>query len=408
VVSTKTRLTLAAWLGGVIVFFSDLGTPLIVGPIFEPLTDRLKVSREKLAWILDSTASPVAVLVPITGWAVYIMGLVSKEYGALGIERSDLEAFVSAVPFNFFSILTVLLVPFLALTRRDFGAMREAERRTEAGERYWPDSRPLRRPASDTAETETARAAAGAALVWLPLLTLFVALFGILAPEGFPFVQVPGSTFRTALSAGYFFAGVCLLALMTLSRVRSFEEAFGIYTEGIGRMAPVAMILLLAWTLGALGRELGTAEYIIELAQARVPAAIVPALIFLVGAVMSFATGSSWGSFAIMLPLVIPLAHSLGLPLPLSIGAVLSGGLFGDHASPISDTTILSSTGAGSDHIDHVRTQLPYALASAGASLVAFLAAGFFPTEAMLLVAVILLSLTVLLLSKRKEGQAHI
>ena len=395
IVSSKKRLTLAAWLGGVIVFFSDLGTPLIVGPIFEPLSDRLKLSREKLAWILDSTASPVAVLVPITGWAVYIMGLIQKEYQALGIESSDLDAFVSAVPFNFFSILTVVLVPLIALTGRDFGAMREAERRTEAGECYWPRSRPLRPASSDSSET------AGAALVWLPLVTLFVALFGILAPEGFPFAQVPGGTFRTALSTGYFFAAVCLMALMVHGKVRSFDEAFAIYTDGIGRMAPVAMILILAWTLGALGRELGTAAYVISLAEARVPAAIVPAVIFLVGAVMSFATGSSWGSFAIMLPLVIPLAHSLELSLPLAIGAVLSGGLFGDHASPISDTTILSSTGAGSDHIDHVRTQLPYALASAGASLVAFLAAGIHPTPVMLLLALVALLLIVVALSRR-------
>jgi len=394
-VSSAARLQFAAWLGGVIVFFSDLGTPLIVGPIFEPLADRWKVSREKLAWILDSTASPVAVLIPITGWAVYIMGLVRKEYDALSIEVSDWDAFVAALPYNFFSILTVFLVPLAVAKGLDLGPMRRAEERTRTGERYWPESKPLRLPARDVAEGSVA-------LVWAPLVVLFGTLFGLLARHGFPFVQVPGGVFRTALTAGYFLAGVALLALMTFQRVKRFDESFDIYTEGMQKMMTVAAILILAWSLGAVGRELGTAEYIIGLARAGVPPVLVPALVFVVGAIMSFATGSSWGSFAILLPLVIPLAHSLDLPLPVSIGAVLAGGLFGDHASPISDTTILSSTGAGSDHVDHVRTQLPYALVSAGASLVAYVVAGATGSPWSLLVAAVL-AFTFVLLATRRE-----
>jgi Na+/H+ antiporter NhaC len=370
VLSSPLRVQMGAWLGGVGIFFSDLGTPLIVGPIFEPLVDRLQVSREKLAWILDSTASPVAVLVPITGWAVYIMGLIRKEYDALGVASSDFDAFVAAIPFNLFSLLTVALVPLVAIWGIDLPRMRRAEERTRNGDRYWPHSKPLRRP------METSEGAASMSLVLVPVAILFVTLFGLLAPEGFPGKQVPGNVFRTALSAGYFFAGVSLLLLMTTHRVKGFGEAFDIYTEGISRMMPVAVILLLAWSLGAVGRELETAETIIELARARVPGLAIPALVFLVGAVMSFATGSSWGSYAILLPLVIPLAHSLGLSLPVMIGAALAGGLFGDHASPVSDTTILSATGAGSDLIDHVETQLPYALVAAFASFAGYLVAG--------------------------------
>ncbi len=395
-VSNGVRLQLAAWFGGVVVFFSDLGTPLIVGPIFEPLADRWKVSREKLAWILDSTASPVAVLVPITGWAVYIMGLIEKEYQALGVTGSDWTAFVDAIPFNFFSIITVLLVPVAALGRIDLGAMRRAEERTCSGELYWPDSKPLRLPASRP------DGGGSASLVWVPLLVLFMTLFGLLAPYGFPFQQVSGSVFRTALTAGYFFAGVSLFALMTRTRVGSFGASFDIYTEGIQKMMTVAAILILAWSLGAVGRELGTAEYIIELTRAAVAPVLVPALVFFVGAIMSFATGSSWGSFAILLPLVIPLAHSLEIALPVSIGAVLAGGLFGDHASPISDTTILSSTGAGSDHIDHVRTQLPYALITAGASGVSYVVAGATESPWSLVLAAVLAVTCVVWLGRRK------
>lgn len=370
VVSTGGRMQIAAWLGGVAIFFSDLGTPLIVGPIFEPLADRLKVSREKLAFILDSTASPVAVLVPITGWAVYIMGLIKKEYVALGIPVSDLETFVAAIPFNLYSILAVLMVPLVAIRGLEIGPMRAAEERARKGGIYWPHSKPLRRSEEGAVDDGPLR------LVVVPLLVLFVTLFGVLAPEGFPARQVSGSVFRTALSTGYFFAGLALLGLMTLHRVKPFEDSFRIYTEGVSRMMPVAMILLLAWSLGAVGRELGTARTLIELARAGVPPAVVPALVFIVGAVMSFATGSSWGSYAIMLPLVIPLAHSLAIPLPLAVGAVLGGGLFGDHSSPISDTTILSSMGAGADLVDHVETQLPFALVAAGASVVGYLMAG--------------------------------
>ncbi|GMR22264.1 MAG: Na+/H+ antiporter NhaC family protein [Acidobacteriota bacterium] len=397
-VSNGVRMQLAAWFGGVVIFFSDLGTPLIVGPIFEPLADRWKVSREKLAWILDSTASPVAVLVPITGWAVYIMGLIQKEYEALGVSESDWTAFVEAIPFNFYSIVTVVLVPVVALAKIDLGAMRRAEERTREGELYWPHSKPLRPPA-DVTDTE-----GSAALVWVPLLVLFVTFFGLLAPHGFPLEQVSGSVFRTALTAGYFFGGVSLLVLMSRTRSQSFfdSDAFDLYTEGIQKMMTVAAILILAWSLGAVGRELGTARYIIEIGQAGVPPVLVPALVFVVGAVMSFATGSSWGSFAILLPLVIPLAHSLDLALPLSIGAVLAGGLFGDHASPISDTTILSSTGAGADHIDHVKTQLPYALIAAAASVVSYVVAGATESPWSLVLATVLAVTCVAWLGRRK------
>lgn len=395
-VSNGVRMQLAAWFGGVLVFFSDLGTPLIVGPIFEPLADRFQVSREKLAWILDSTASPVAVLVPITGWAVYIMGLIQKEYEALGLSDSDWSAFVDAIPFNFFSIVTVVLVPVAALAKIDLGAMRRAEERTRDGELYWPHSKPLRLPA-DVSDTT-----GSASLVWVPLLVLFTALFGLLAPHGFPFQQVSGSVFRTALTAGYFLGGVSLLVLMSRGRLQAFSAAFDLYTEGIQKMMIVAAILILAWSLGAVGRELGTATYIIELARAGVTPVLIPALIFVVGALMSFATGSSWGSFAILLPLVIPLAHSLDLALPLSIGAVLAGGLFGDHASPISDTTILSSTGAGSDHIDHVKTQLPYALIAAAASVVGYVVAGVTESPWTLVLSTVLALTGMVWLARRK------
>lgn len=396
VVDNRFKTQIGAWLGGIVVFFSDLGTPLIVGPIFEPIFDKLRVSREKLAWIIDSTASPVAVLVPFIGWGVYVMGLLQKEFEVLSVAESDWSAFISAIPFQFYPILAVLMVPLIAFTGYEFSAMAKAEKRTlQTGETFWPNATPMRQTAAEEVPGSKA------ILIWLPLLVLFVTLFGILAPLGFPFKKVAGSAFRTALSTGYLFAALTLIALMCFNKVKTFKESLDIYYGGMSKMMSVAVILVLAWSLGAVGKALGTANFIIDITEGTLPAWAVPCLVFLIGALMSFATGSSWGTFAIMMPLVIPMAISLGAPLHVCIGAVLSGGLFGDHCSPISDTTILSSTGAGCDHIDHVKTQLPYALLNGTVSFLAYVVAGITGSVWALLAAVVAMTCAVVLLSKR-------
>jgi Na+/H+ antiporter NhaC len=219
-------------------------------------------------------------------------------------------------------------------------------------------------------------------LVWLPLAVLFGTIQLLLNPLGFPWQPVPGGTFRAALSAGYLFAAVVLIGLMVWLRTRSIRDAFSVYTDGLQRMTLVAVILLLAWTLGAVNRNLGTAAYLVEIAQGVVAPGFLPALVFVVGAVVSFATGTSWGTFAIMLPLVVPAAQAIGAPEAVTVGAVIAGGIFGDHVSPISDSTVLCATGAGCDLMDHVTTQLPYALLNAAVSLVAFVIAGFFASYA--------------------------
>ncbi|MCT4564355.1 MAG: Na+/H+ antiporter NhaC family protein [Maledivibacter sp.] len=397
VINNRFKVQLSAWLGGIIVFFSDLGTPLIVGPIFEPLADKLRVSREKLAWILDSTASPVAVLVPFIGWGVYVMGLIQKEFEVLSIAESDWTAFIRAIPFQFYPIMAVLMVPIVAYTGFEFSAMAKAEKRVqETGEIYWPHSNPIRK------STDTMENSSEAILIWLPLIVLFLTLVGILAPLGFPFQKVPGSAFRTALSTGYLFAAIILMILMVYYGVKNWSESLEIYYYGMSKMMNVSVILVLAWALGTVGKGLGTANYIIDITQGSLPAWAVPALVFIIGGIMSFATGSSWGTFAIMMPLVIPMAFSLGSPMYVCIGAVLSGGLFGDHCSPISDTTILSSTGAGCDHIDHVKTQLPYALINGTVSFIGYIIAGITGSVIVLFISIVLLVISIIILSKTK------
>lgn len=375
-INTRGKGQISAWLGGLIIFFSDLGTPLIVGPIFEKIFDKLKLSREKLAWILDSTSSPVAVLIPFIGWGIYIMGLIREEFDREGLQISEFTVFVQAIPFQFYAILAVTAIPVVALTRTDFGAMRRAERRVqETGELHWPNSKPLRQ-ADSSVEAET-NAESRPIVIWLPLLVLFVTLFSILVTLGFPAEPVPGEEFRAALSTAYLFAALVLIALMLIFKINSIGAILGTYVKGMERMISVVLILVLAWTLGGLLEAMGTANFLVEMMSGVVPAALVPVLVFVCAAVMSFATGSSWGTFAIMIPLAIPVAFGLDAPVIVCIGAVLSGGIFGDHCSPISDSTILASTGAGTDLVDHVKTQLPYAVINGAIVAASFVVAGF-------------------------------
>ncbi|QED48084.1 Na+/H+ antiporter NhaC family protein [Cytobacillus dafuensis] len=396
-INTKAKAQISAWVGGIIIFFSDLGTPLIVGPVFEKIFDKAKISREKLAWIIDSTSSPVAVLVPFIGWGVYIMGLIQKEYESLNITTSEFTTLIKVIPFQFYAILAVTMVPLIALTKLDFGPMAKAEQRVQkTGELYWPESKPLRKAEIGEESTKNSRAI----MIWLPLLVLFITLFGLLISYGFPFKPVPGNDFRVSLSTAYLFAAVTIIILMLAYKVKKFSEIFDIYTTGMQKMVYVAVTLILAWSLGKVIKEMGTASFIVEVMDGNVPAFIIPAILFVVGALMSLASGTSWGTFAIMLPIAIPMAVSLDAHLLVCIGAVLSGGIFGDHCSPISDTTILSSTGAGADHIDHVKTQFPYALLNASIAFIGFIVAGITGSAFTIILNIVLLIGAIFVLSK--------
>lgn len=398
-VRTRAQTQVAAWLGGIAIFFSDLGTPLIIGPVFRPLTDRLRISRQKLAYIIDSTSSPVAILVPFIGWGVYIMGLIHQEYEALAIEESEYNAFISTIPFQLYAWLAVIMVPLLALLRLDFFSMAKAEH--------------LARQASDT-EIEKAPEAssntqafshpnAKPILVWAPLLVLALVLGFMLVPLGFPFTQVSGTDFRAGLSTAYLAAATLLIVLMAVYKVRPLLDSVDVYLKGMTGMTLVAVTLLLAWALSDIGRMLGAADYVANVAQAGLPFWMLPGVAFLLSAIISFATGSSWGTFAIMLPLVIPTAVAIDAPLYVCMGAVLSGGLFGDHSSPISETTILASTGASCVQIEHFRTQLPYALFNGAISLVGFLVAGYTGSAVVLLLALVVQVCSLLLIKRAKS-----
>lgn len=363
-VSGPLRAQFAAWLGGIAIFFSDLGTPLIVGPVFQPLMDKLRISRQKLAFILDSTSSPVAILIPFIGWGVFIMSVIADAFDANAITIGEWDAFVSAIPYQLYAWLAITIVPVLTLMKFDFGPMRAAEAAAKTTKILVAQS--SREPAAN----------AGPILVWLPLLVLGATLFSLLGYYGFPQVQVAGPDFRAALSAAYFLAALASVLLLVFGGNKPLGETFSRYIEGVTGMMPIAATLVLAWTLGTLSEALGTGAYVAELAREGLPGWLLPAVVFLLAAVISFATGSSWGTIIIVMPLAIPAAIATDVALPVTIGAVLSGGLFGDHSSPVSETTILSSTGAGTTPIEHFRTQMPYALTNGALALGGFLLAG--------------------------------
>lgn len=378
-INSKTKSQLAAYLAGIIIFFSDLGTPLIVGPIFAPFFKKLKVSKEKLAFILDSTSSPIAVLVPFIGWGVFIIGLLQKEFETLGLTISDYGAFVKAIPFNIYPILALVIIPALALMKLDFGPMKVAEENIandieleikEKKEYIVENAKPI--------------------YVWLPILILITTLFVMLGYD-FMFRRFSGSEFRAALSSGYLYAAVVLAIMMLINKSKSFEEIFSIYLNGVTKMTQITIILILAWSLGTVNKHLGSADYIVHFMKSiNLSGGLIPAIAFILGCIISFATGSSWGTYSIMIPIVIPMAMTLNAPLYVTIGAILSGGLFGDHCSPISDTTILASAGSGCSHIEHVRTQIFYAILNGILAFIGFLVGGFFQSYIILIVCIII------------------
>ncbi|HZW60079.1 MAG TPA: Na+/H+ antiporter NhaC family protein [Woeseiaceae bacterium] len=389
-VAGRRRAVLAAWTGGVAIFFSDLGTPLIVGPVFQPLMDRLRLSRQKLAFVLDSTSSPVAILIPFIGWGVFIMSVIGDAYAANGLVVDEWHAFVSAIGFQIYAWLAIAMVPLLTWLDFDYGPMRQAQ---AAARDATGRAAPL-----DAGGDPRARPV----LVWLPLLVLGAVLFATLGRLGFPFAQVAGADFRAALSAAYFFAALTLLILLVAGRLQSPIDALARYIEGMSGMMSIAATLVLAWALGDVSSTLGTGAYVAELARQGVGAASLPAVIFVLASIISFATGSSWGTIVIMMPLAVPAAIATGAAMPVVIGAVLSGGLFGDHSSPVSETTLLSSTGAGTTPLEHFRTQLPYALTNGAIAAAMFMVAGLtsFAWSAPLAVA---LQCVVLLAIRRRQ-----
>ena len=370
VVDSPRKAQLSAWVTGMAIFFTDSGNSLILGPMFRPIFARVRVCREKLAFIIDSTSSPVCVLVPIISWGVYIMSLLEQPFASLGVTQSPLQACIRATPFQLYPILALATVPVLVATGREYGPMARVQRQ------YLEEAAPkeTREPA---AVDDSGGGKAGAVAVLLPLAVVLLTLGGLLVYFTVTLGDLPGTKVRQSLLMAYLAGTAVAVVVLVRRRVFTAGRSFLLFLAGMWGLARIVVILLLAWSLGDVCALLGTGETLAGFFHRGLSPGLIPALVFVLGAVASLSTGSSWGTFALLMPIAVPMAHQAGMPLEATIAAVLSGGVFGDHCSPVSDTTVLSSMATECDHASHVNTQLGYAVVTGLSTLVGFVIVGF-------------------------------
>jgi Na+/H+ antiporter NhaC len=372
---------IASWTMSMLMFFDDYANVLLVGNTMRPFTDRLRISREKLSYLVDASAAPVVSLFFISTWIGFEVGLLDAAIHSLGLDRNAYITFLQSTPFRFYSIYSIVFVFFIGWSGRDFGPMLAAERRArEKGEVLRIGSTPLMDKEMTemvAAETEHARWYNGL----VPILVVIAAVIGGLFYSGFQNLE-PGraATLSNILGSANsyhvlmwsaFLGSITAAGMVLVQRILTLQETLDAWLQGLKSMVVAMTILVSAWAIGAITVDLKTADYIIFGTKDILSPHLIPMLTFLIAAFTGFSTGSSWGTMAILYPLVIPLALAAGNGLSAGMGetiflgtiaSVLSGSVFGDHCSPISDTTIMSSMSAGCDHIDHVKTQIPYAL----------------------------------------------
>ncbi len=363
----------AKWLAygtGLVIFIESNITLLVAGSIARPLFDRYQIAREKLAYIIDSTSAPVCVLIPLNAWGAVILSLLSSS----NIE-DPIDVFISSILLNFYP-LAVLGTSALVIWRNmHIGPMKAAQSRTEQGAVLWPDAAPMVGSAvaeSDGQSASGLQERASTMIVPIAVMVLSMPLFLYITGDG----DISAGSGSTSVLWAVLSSLAVLWIEVLYSRRARLEELMSSFLQGAGAFLPVSMILLFALALGDVANLLQTGSYVAQIAGETVPKIVMLPLLFLISSFIAFSIGSSWGTFAIMIPLSMEIALSLSLSPSLFLAAVLSGSVFGDHASPISDTTVVSSMAAATNHIDHVRTQLPYALVSAGVATVCFFLAG--------------------------------
>ena len=368
---SKVVVQLLAWLTGALIFVESSISVLTVGTLYRPIFDKLGLSREKLAYIADSSSAPSSILIPFNGWGAFIMSLLAAEGFA-----NPFGTMIRALGYNFYAIAALLLVPTVILLRKDFGPMGKAERRAAGGQ-------VLNEGATPVVDTELTDIAAKedvvpksrnmvlpivVMVVFMPLMLAYTGwgaareLLGEAAGAGEMVFQAIGSgSGSTAVLVAVSLSILVSLLYYKVQGIFGIRESVDLILKGIAGLIPLALLMLLAFAIGALCKKLETGIYVADVAQGFISPGLVPFLVFLVTCFIAFSTGTSWGTFAIMIPIAVPLATDMDANVLMAIAAVLGGGVFGAHCSPISDTTILSSMASATDHVDHVKTQLPYA-----------------------------------------------
>ena len=398
---------LITWAAGLLVFFDDYANSLIIGPMMRPVTDKMKISRERLAFVIDATAAPVAGLAIISTWIGLEVGLIGDGFNSIGVNTNAFSVFVNTIPYRFYNILILGFIVLTSVHLKEFGPMREAELRARRGNVNLTSSKEIDEKISN--EHSDLEPLPGVKLnIWNAIIPIGILIVGslfafyysgyttilggddatlieLLKNSPLSFVSIREAFSNADASVALFqsalFAGIVAIVMGTSKKIFNISQGLEIWVDGMKTLVITCVILICAWSLSSVIKELGTARYLIQLLSGSIPAFLLPSIIFVLGGIMSFATGTSYGTMGILMPLTIPLAHSINPEMSyiiVCISAVLTGSIFGDHCSPISDTTILSSMGAGCNHIDHVRTQMPYSLFVASiAILFGYIPAGF-------------------------------
>lgn len=393
---TPRSAQLITWFLGVLVFFDDYANSLIVGPIMKLVADKMKISRERLSFIIDATAAPIAGIMIVSTWIGLEVGLIKDGFTLIGQEVDAFGVFLSTIPYRFYNILILIFVVATSLLLRDFGPMRKAEINARKG--YISDASKEITLDKDV-EDEMAPKEGVKLSVWNAIIPIgalmisalisfyysgYTAIMGgedvvlqnlmTTSPASFTAIReaFSASDASVALFQSALFASIVAIFMAVCKKIFTFSEAVEVWIDGMKGLIITGVILILAWSLSSVIKELGTAAYLVKLLSSSIPQFLLPSIIFILGAVISFATGTAYGTMGILMPLAIPLSYSISPEMGYVIvgtSAVLTGAIFGDHCSPISDTTIMSSMGAGCDHISHVRTQMPYALSVAAITI---------------------------------------
>ena len=374
-VNTRQKGQNFVW--GSAFLFSYTEPVLILGTVTRPITDKLKISRVKLAYIVDSMGSPVASMSPISVYAPFITGLIATQLAALSLSENPWSLFIQMIPFHLYGIFAIVGVLLVVNMKIDIGPMFKAEQRAiKTGKLYGEHDKLM---INDTGDADAVEADIFSFLI--PLALLFAGIFGVIFWTGDIGANGLAGAFLNAdiifaITTGFFLGSVGGMLYAKLRYGQPLEELLNGYVDGIMQVMIVPVILVMAWSIGTVATEMGLGDVIAHYAGSYLPAFLVPVIIFILGGLIAFASGSSWGVFSIMIPIAIPMGIALDLELALVIGAAISGGVFGDHCSPISDTSIMSSTGSAADHMEHIRTQLPYAIIIALSACSGFLMSG--------------------------------
>ena len=396
-IKSRVGAELSTIILGILIFIDDYFNCLTVGSVMRPVTDRHHVSRAKFAYLIDATAAPVCIIAPISSWAAAVSGFVEGQDG--------LAIFVKTIPYNFYAILTIVMMVGMVLMKTEFGAMRTHEINALNGDLYTTSARPYENATDD----ETPNPRGRVIDLVIPIVVLVICcVISMIYTGGFfsgtDFVTAfSQSDASTGLAMGSAFGLVFAIIFYMIRRVINFRDCMGCIPEGFKSMVPAIMILTFAWTLKAMTDSLGAAVFVEEAMRSVAGGieVILPAIIFLVGCGLAFATGTSWGTFGILIPIVVAVFEKSSPEMMIiSMSACMAGAVCGDHCSPISDTTIMASAGAQCDHVTHVSTQLPYAIVAAAVSFVTYIVAGFVKTAWIALPVGIVLMLIVLFVIK--------